>query len=81
MIITGSIIQSTEQEAVCIPKGTKVHIANPDWDADKPETQYNVLVELDSDCYMWTCSSRDRITGKVLDPMVKFPEKKNSVEY
>jgi hypothetical protein len=29
-----------------LPKGTKLIINNPNWDSDKPETHYDIEVEL-----------------------------------
>lgn len=49
---------------VNIPKGTFLTVANPEWDGDIPETQYDINVVLLET--MTVCIDHDKYEGLVL---------------
>lgn len=71
MIKIGDKITSGEQEAVTIPEGSTIWIANPNWDGDDETTHFEVKIAIDKETCMWTCSSSETITGTVLE--IKYP--------
>lgn len=45
-----------------LPAGSKLIVPNPDWDGDKPETHFNLMVTLNQDTCVDLCGGPISVT-------------------